>query len=130
MSKTKKTVIVATLTPEELDFLSAVLMVSNYGGDPQISEKGFSITKHARPSPIVGWKGTKMTSRTIVHLWLEHACSEEATADQMEKDTWAEVKYFAKALKKYGGLPECWKEELPFLEAWRAAVPKAPAVTQ
>jgi len=132
MATKKKEVIVTPLNEKEIDFLAGVSTVQNLGQDVKLHGDANDQIKVGVVGRIYSLKG--ISGITIGFSIIQEVADGDYEGD-IEKDTKAEFDSFVKDLTKAKGLPECWKDQLPILEAYRAAnglptpvpVPEKPA---
>lgn len=108
----------AKLTENEKDFLAGYLMVSNMGGNPEVSEKGMRIAG-GRWCPLRTRFGGLVCGETWLHDWLEHALDGQVDEAEFEKNMRTEMRHFEKELKK--GIPACWPDCVTAINFWRKA---------
>lgn len=132
MATKKKEIIVTPLNDKEIDFLAGVSTVQNLGQDVKLHGDANDQIKVGVVGRTYSLKG--ISGITIGFSIIQEVADGDYDGD-IEKDTKAEFDSFAKDLKKAKGLPECWKDQLPILEAYRVAnglpspvpVPEKPA---
>jgi hypothetical protein len=118
MATKKKEVIVTPLNEKEIDFLAGVSTVQNLGQDVKLHGDANDQIKVGVVGRIYSLKG--ISGITIGFSIIQEVADGDYEGD-IEKDTKAEFDSFVKDLTKAKGLPECWKDQLPILEAYRAA---------